>query len=367
MRRSVIALFLILSLALSPLTAAAAALTSAQVNAVIAVLSSFGVDSATVAAVRAALEGTSVGTSQQETSASLSCPEITKTLSFGARDATASGQVSTLQTFLGIEPTGYFGLETREAVQAFQAAQGVVATGTPATTGYGVVGAKTRAAIAEICGRVSSVVTATTSPSSPSVSVGPIAFSATSFRGPDGRNLNAYNGDYFRAVIQQLGEEDGLNEEELKKIDEALQAELAKTDYYDQYFAELYATAARGEPEAPLARTLRANLVRFLAPFLPDTAYAFIPWGSPRVFVTLACPCSGTFILYMQPTQPTLVPILTTLPGTVIKLFGNLVLPNPKAALGQYEPVGLCLMPGTPCTKVPNRGGIIMAGSSLSI
>ena len=41
--------------------------------------------------------------------------------------------------------TGFFGPLTKQAVQKFQCEQGIVCSGTEATTGYGVMGAKTRA------------------------------------------------------------------------------------------------------------------------------------------------------------------------------------------------------------------------------
>jgi peptidoglycan hydrolase-like protein with peptidoglycan-binding domain len=47
--------------------------------------------------------------------------------------------------------TGYYGPLTEAAVQRLQTAQGVVSSGTPSTTGYGVVGPRTRAAITQIC------------------------------------------------------------------------------------------------------------------------------------------------------------------------------------------------------------------------
>jgi len=43
--------------------------------------------------------------------------------------------------------TGYFGLLTQRAVQAFQCAKGIVCSGSPFTNGYGLVGVRTRAAL----------------------------------------------------------------------------------------------------------------------------------------------------------------------------------------------------------------------------
>lgn len=75
---------------------------------------------------------------------------FTATLSFGLQ----SNDVKTLQLFLiqkGYLGTGYatgfFGALTQKAVQQFQCDQSVVCSGSPATTGWGLVGAKTRAAL----------------------------------------------------------------------------------------------------------------------------------------------------------------------------------------------------------------------------
>ena len=94
---------------------------------------------------------------------------LTKTLRLGSTNAVTNGEVSKLQQFLAqdasIYPeglvTGYFGPLTQRAVQLWQGTQGVVSYGTPATTGYGVVGPLTRA-------KISGVARSITSPSAPS-------------------------------------------------------------------------------------------------------------------------------------------------------------------------------------------------------
>jgi hypothetical protein len=79
---------------------------------------------------------------------------IMRTLSYGADGP----DVRNLQIFLfdygGVfksPATGYYGRQTEAAVQKWQAMHGVISYGTPATTGYGVVGKKTRAAITAHC------------------------------------------------------------------------------------------------------------------------------------------------------------------------------------------------------------------------
>ena len=98
-----------------------------------------------------------------------SCPTLARTLAFGARGA----DVSALQQFLisqsllsSDSATGYFGNLTQAAVQKFQASKAIVSSGTPASTGYGLVGAKTRAAIALACTRTNAS-TNTSAPGAP--------------------------------------------------------------------------------------------------------------------------------------------------------------------------------------------------------
>jgi chitodextrinase len=75
---------------------------------------------------------------------------ITKTMSRGSKIA----EVKALQQFLISQgylpantPLGNYGPVTEQAVKAFQRKNGIVSSGSPATTGYGMVGAKTRAVI----------------------------------------------------------------------------------------------------------------------------------------------------------------------------------------------------------------------------
>lgn len=80
-----------------------------------------------------------------------SCVALTRNLSFGSRGP----DVVRLQQFFNYEyfsfyssyATGYFGSITQAAVKQWQAGQGIVSSGTPATTGFGAVGPKTRAAM----------------------------------------------------------------------------------------------------------------------------------------------------------------------------------------------------------------------------
>jgi peptidoglycan hydrolase-like protein with peptidoglycan-binding domain len=82
------------------------------------------------------------------------CPVLSRTLSLGV----SGSDVANLQSYLAGQGlfsagvTAYFGTVTQGAVQQWQEAHGVVAGGSPDSTGWGVVGPHTRAAIAQSCG-----------------------------------------------------------------------------------------------------------------------------------------------------------------------------------------------------------------------
>lgn len=82
------------------------------------------------------------------------CPVISRALSRGSRGE----DVASLQRFLIAQnllaadsATGFYGALTERAVQEWQARYNVVSSGTPATTGYGSIGPKTRALMARSC------------------------------------------------------------------------------------------------------------------------------------------------------------------------------------------------------------------------
>jgi len=86
---------------------------------------------------------------------SSSCPLIGRSL----RKGVSGDDVRRLQQFLARDPSiypeaiasGYYGALTEKAVQRWQVKYNIVSSGSPSTTGYGVVGPRTAAAIALLC------------------------------------------------------------------------------------------------------------------------------------------------------------------------------------------------------------------------
>lgn len=140
--KAFVGVFAGVALLLGAASAQASTLTSAQVQAVLQLLQSFGADQSTINNVATAL-----GTPYYYYGGSYSsaCPALSYNLYLGLTDAQTAGQVSQLQRFLGVTPTGYFGTLTRQAVANFQTQYQVY----PVTGG---VGPLTRAAIARVCG-----------------------------------------------------------------------------------------------------------------------------------------------------------------------------------------------------------------------
>lgn len=92
------------------------------------------------------------------TAGPVSCPMLSRNLSQGMRGE----DVRSLQTFLVAEGvltsdsvSGYFGRMTETAVQSWQRKKKIVFSGTPTSTGYGIVGERTRVAILGQCNAVS--------------------------------------------------------------------------------------------------------------------------------------------------------------------------------------------------------------------
>jgi len=152
----------------------AASLTDSQIQSIIGLLSSFGAEQSVINNVNASLRG-QIPTSLDSSSSvagnvSNGCQYIgllSRTLSEGS----SGSDVSALQRFLQAQGffthptiTVYFGPATESAVQRWQTQHDVVSSGVPETTGYGVVGSLTRAAIGRVCGTSSTSGQTSTAP-----------------------------------------------------------------------------------------------------------------------------------------------------------------------------------------------------------
>lgn len=128
-----------------PALASASSLTSAQVQAILGILESFGADASTIASVQTALTG-------QPSSTPSSCVNLSQNLTLGDTDATTNGAVAQLQTFLQNQgyftytgPKGYYGYITATAVGKYQTAHGLVSSQND--SGYGITGPETRSSM----------------------------------------------------------------------------------------------------------------------------------------------------------------------------------------------------------------------------
>ncbi len=116
------------------------------------------------------------------------CPSFGRALGLG----TSGSDVSQLQQYLASNPsiypsgqvTGYFGALTQAAVQRWQATYGIVSSGSPAATGWGVVGPRTAAAIEQQCSSGSTSATVPTSALAEPTAAGVIQVTPTSGAAP---------------------------------------------------------------------------------------------------------------------------------------------------------------------------------------
>lgn len=94
---------------------------------------------------------------------SVICPRFTYNYYLGMNDGETEGQITALQKILAADSdvypesliTGYYGPLTEQAVQRYQKKYGIVSSGSPETTGYGVVGPATRRRLLRGCQQVS--------------------------------------------------------------------------------------------------------------------------------------------------------------------------------------------------------------------
>lgn len=136
---------------LSALPLTAFAQSSSSVSSLLAELSALEQQIASLsgtASTSASANAASAASSASSSGSENACPALMRTLSLGS----SGTDVSSLQAYLNISPTtGYFGSLTQNAVEEWQSAHGVVSGGDASSSGYGVVGPKTRAAMESVC------------------------------------------------------------------------------------------------------------------------------------------------------------------------------------------------------------------------
>jgi peptidoglycan hydrolase-like protein with peptidoglycan-binding domain len=124
----------------------AASLTQDQLSSVQSLLQSYGVSADKIQKVSTVLSDGDVAMPPSAASGAAPCAAPGRSLMRGMR----SGDVKLLQQRLSDEgylasssASGFFGAGTEDALKHWQADHGLVATGTPETTGWGAVGKKT--------------------------------------------------------------------------------------------------------------------------------------------------------------------------------------------------------------------------------
>jgi peptidoglycan hydrolase-like protein with peptidoglycan-binding domain len=202
-----IALGLIVSVHITPAQAVSEAgypsgLTPAQILAVTNLLASFGADAATIKNVDAALRGNGTPVSS---SGNAACLTLYGDLYIGRTDAQTNGEVSKLQQFLGISPTGYYGNLTAQAVMNWQKAHGM-----DYVTLKSGVGPTTRGKLKEGCQSATPApVINSITPASVRVG-GTLTLSGSNFLGFEGdKYLWVKNSTGVKGVL--YGEHDGSN------------------------------------------------------------------------------------------------------------------------------------------------------------
>lgn len=153
---------LLVAWAVLPQQARAAGVTQEQMDSIEELLQSFDVDSATINAVQAVLTARSAGNPGEKPAvpglaarpAAALCGMLMRDLRRGSTgdDVTRLQEFLTGEGYLGADnATGYFGPATEQALQKWQAREGIVASGDANTTGYGLLGPKTRQLLMTRC------------------------------------------------------------------------------------------------------------------------------------------------------------------------------------------------------------------------
>lgn len=147
---------LITSLVVTPAVAAAqTADVQAQIQAMLQQVAALQAQLGVAGTGSSDSANTAPAMSQGSTQVYADCPRVSRVLKKGM----SGDDVTRLQTFLSADPaiypegtvSGFFGSATERAVQKWQARYKIVQSGTPSSTGYGVVGPRTASLMALQC------------------------------------------------------------------------------------------------------------------------------------------------------------------------------------------------------------------------
>lgn len=319
-----------------------AALTNDQVEAILNLLRSFNAEASVVANVEASLRGTTLS----------SCPELTQSLFRGVTDETSNGEVSFVQTLLAVEPvSGYFGPITEKAVQDFQTARGIVAYGTPETTGFGVVGPLTRAALRDACfaklpSESSGSTTSQTQTSQiPQTTTTPSQSQTTTSSGQSVNDLI-----YAEAVAS------GLPGDKLQEVKDLLDSIGTTTPEAAQNSSGSGGDSSGSAAGAAVAAALAPYIQNIISQIVSGAFVGGKNFGTPHVLFNINCNCSNTQLVYMQPTGPDNVKALSYIRGT--QQYESFNVPQiGQALVGKYTPIGICwIQAGSSCVSIQNDG-----------
>ncbi len=210
---------------------------------------------------------------------------FTASLKQGSRGA----DVSRLQKLLGVESTGYFGAQTRAAVEAFQIKHGIAKKG---VDGFGTLGPKTRAKIVDIFGGISS---APSAPATASPAPGSLAIlSGRVF--VRGLNVRATGSDV--RTLQMM-----LNTDSDTKISDSGDGSPGhETNYFGsatlravQKFQQKYGISQKGDPAfGNVGPKTRAKLNELIAALKASSAASVAPTPAPAVPTSAATTTPST-------------------------------------------------------------------------
>jgi hypothetical protein len=296
--------------------------------------------------------------------ASINCT-INSILRVGSRGS----EVSCLQSYLDIVVDGAFGSATQTAVRSFQTSHNLAVDGIlgPKSKSYLV---KTQNNYPLGCTSYSgySVITGFKCDSSLKSSTN-APISAIKLASKVESNLVGL--DKFIDIVSNTARRNGLSEDEVKVIVDALINDVTTTSFdYNSEFKKLIineGAVALGvsNPKISIFHKAISKTLSFLG-IKPNIAIAdsTIPFGGKLVF-SYFCAYSASWMLTITPLPPSYAAVLSYIPGT--QGFAKFNLPFTENILGKYTPPGTCVIPAGPYPlTIPTEGTITpVVGSSL--